>query len=141
MTAQPRKISVPSTLSNITNPWSPKLIASVNATHDVKVAKLRGSFIWHSHENTDELFYIISGSLKMRFRDESGETQLLDDVVLEKGDMLVVPKGVRHCPVVEDEEEAEIMMVELRGTVNTGDADGNEALALRKEAEDVRVQV
>ena len=136
MSTQPRSISIPKT-----QPWSPKLVASLNSAYDVKVAKLRGSFVWHSHPNTDELFYCISGSFIIRFREESTNSQVFDDVVMEEGDVLVVPRGVRHCPVVEEGNEACAMIMELVGTVNTGDADGDGAERVRNEVEDVRGRV
>ncbi|KAK3177524.1 hypothetical protein K4F52_009722 [Lecanicillium sp. MT-2017a] len=104
-------ISLPKTFDLITEKWSPHLLATVNDQH-VKIAKIDGSFVFHSHPETDELFYLLSGKLTMKFEDRP-------DVEMVAGDVCVVPKGVRHCPVADD---AQIMMVEAAGTVNTGDA-------------------
>jgi mannose-6-phosphate isomerase-like protein (cupin superfamily) len=107
--------SIPKTLDSFTETWSPRLVASVNDQH-VKIAKCDGSFLFHSHPDSDELFYLFSGKLTMEI--EGG-----DDVVMKPGDVYVVPKGVRHRPVCEN---AEIMMVEKAGTVNTGDEPAGE---------------
>ncbi|KAF2094202.1 cupin 2 conserved barrel domain protein [Rhizodiscina lignyota] len=136
---QPQKISIPGTLSSITKPWSPKLIATLNSSHDVKLAKLQGEFVWHSHPNTDELFYCVSGEFTIRFREDP--TVALDDVVMKTGDMLVIPRSVRHCPAVAEGIEACAMIIELGGTVNTGDADGEGVGRVRNEVEDVRGRV
>ncbi|KAF5581801.1 cupin 2 conserved barrel domain-containing protein [Fusarium pseudocircinatum] len=119
--------SIPETLSSFTEKWSPRLIASVN-DHHVKVAKIDGSFIWHAHPDSEELFYLLSGKLTM-------EIQGQDPVVMKEGDMYVVPKGVTHKPVAEN---AVIMMVERGGTVNTGDQTDSERT---KQAKDVRGDV
>ncbi|KLO83776.1 uncharacterized protein LW93_560 [Fusarium fujikuroi] len=116
--------SVPETLSSFTEKWSPRLIASVN-DHHVKVAKVDGSFIWHAHPDSEELFYLLSGKLTMEIQDE-------EPVVMKEGDMYVVPKGVTHKPVAEN---AVIMMVEKEGTVNTGDQTDSERT---KQVKDVR---
>lgn len=109
----PQPVNIPSILSTITQPWTPLLVANVNSAYDIKVAKIHGSFIWHAHPNTDELFYLLVGSMTLEMEEPH------QDVRLEKGDMFVVPKGVRHRPV--SEQGAEIMMIELVGTINTGD--------------------
>lgn len=111
MSSQP--INIPSIVNTITKPWNPLLVANVNSAYDIKVAKISGSFIWHSHPNTDELFYLLNGSMTIEMEEPH------PDAHLDKGDMFVVPKGVRHRPV--SEQGAEIMMLELVGTINTGD--------------------
>lgn len=88
-------------------------MAAVN-NHEVKVAKIKGAFIWHSHPNSDELFYILNGEITL-------EIENAPTVQLQKGDIFVVPKGVRHKPVAN--EEAEILMMEMEGTLNTGDVE------------------
>jgi len=93
--------------------WSPRIIAALNDYH-VKAAKLRGEFVWHKHQETDELFLVTKGSLTIRFRDR--------EVTLGPGELLVVPKGVEHLPVAE--EECEVLLIEPAGTLNTGDAGG-----------------
>lgn len=94
--------------------WSPKIVADLNG-QQVKLAKLQGEFIWHQHENEDELFFVVSGSLRMELRDQTLE--------LGPGEMLVVPRGVEHRPVAE--EEVLLMMFEPASTLNTGDQEGH----------------
>ena len=98
-------------LSKIDGHWSPRVIAEMN-DYQFKLAKVQGEFDWHSHADTDEAFIIIDGELEIEFRDGK--------VRLEAGEMFVVPKGVEHKPVAEN--ECHIMLVEPKGTVNTGDA-------------------
>ena len=95
--------------ATITEYWDPKIVAELNGQH-VKIAKIKGEFIWHSHENADELFYVVKGTLKIEFRDKT-ET-------IKEGEIIVVPKDVEHKPIAED--EVHIMMFEPIGTVNTG---------------------
>ena len=90
--------------------WSPKVIAEMN-DYQFKLAKVKGEFIWHEHKETDEVFIVIDGRMQIEFREGIIE--------LETGDMYVVPKGVEHKPYAE--EECNIMLVEPRGVVNTGD--------------------
>ena len=91
--------------------WSPRIIAALNG-QQVKLAKFIGTFDWHSHPDEDEMFLVLKGSFTMEFRDRSVE--------LHEGQMLVVPRGVEHRPVAE--EECAVMLVEPAGLVNTGDA-------------------
>ena len=105
-------IDIKSKLSKFSEHWSPQIIASVN-DHEVKLAKFSGSFIWHSHTNADEMFIVLEGSFTMEFRDKS--------VKLSKGEMIVVPKGVEHRPV--SENECSVMLIEPSGLINTGDQD------------------
>ena len=100
--------------------WSPKIIAQVN-DFQVKAVKLQGEFVWHAHAETDELFFVHKGTLTIKYRDR--------DVVLRAGEMHVVPKGVEHKPVAE--EECQILLLEPAGTLNTGDAGGE--LTAREE--------
>jgi len=98
-------------LSKFDDHWSPRVIAEMN-DYQFKLAKVQGDFDWHSHADTDEAFIIIEGELEIEFRDGK--------VKLKTGEMFVVPKGVEHKPVAEN--ECHIMLVEPKGTVNTGDA-------------------
>lgn len=93
--------------------WKPKILASLNDYH-IKAVKLQGAFVWHKHAETDELFLVTKGSLVIRFRDR--------EVTLGPGELLVVPRGVEHQPVAE--EECEVLLIEPAGTLNTGDAGG-----------------
>jgi mannose-6-phosphate isomerase-like protein (cupin superfamily) len=89
--------------------WSPKIVAQMNDYH-FKIAKVQGEFLWHDHPATDEVFIVFKGQLELQFRDGS--------VILNAGEMFIVPKGVEHRPVAE--HECHILMVEPAGTVNTG---------------------
>ncbi|KQR51211.1 cupin [Leifsonia sp. Leaf336] len=105
----------------VPEPWQPHRLTSVN-DYDVKVARLRGEFIWHTHPDTDELFLVVSGRLTIGLRD--------GDVELGPNDVFVVPKGVEHRPRAD--EEALVVMVEPKGTVNTGDQPGERTSELRE---------
>jgi len=107
------KINLEEKLSLFDEPWSPKVVASLN-DYDIQVAKAHGEFVWHKHDETDEFFLMVKGRLTIQMRDGSVE--------LGPGEMLVVPKGVEHCPRAE--EAVEVLLIEPRGTVNTGDAGG-----------------
>ena len=98
--------------------WQPKVIAEMN-NYQFKVAKLEGDFVWHSHEDTDEAFIVLEGELRIDFRDGS--------VHIGKGEMYVVPKGVEHKPYAE--KEVQLMLIEPRGVVNTGDGAVSEITA------------
>lgn len=97
--------------------WSPRIAAAVNDCH-VKLVKLRGEFVWHSHEAEDELFLVVRGRLTIRLRD--------GDVHLSEGEFVVVPRGVEHMPVAE--EEAHVLLLEPQTTVNTGTAGGERTI-------------
>jgi mannose-6-phosphate isomerase-like protein (cupin superfamily) len=90
--------------------WSPRIVGELNDSH-VKLAKLKGEFVWHQHENEDELFLVIKGKLLIKLRDR--------DLWLGEGELVVIPKGVEHCPVAE--EEVHVMLLEPKSTLNTGD--------------------
>ncbi|CDH11213.1 uncharacterized protein ZBAI_02999 [Zygosaccharomyces bailii ISA1307] len=134
--SQPRKVSVSSALEKIQSFWSPKLIGSLNDAYEIKLAKLSGEFVWHSHPDTDELFFILSGNLTIKFREDQCSKNL-HDVSLGAGEMIVIPKGVRHCPVTQKGEEVAVMLLEPTGVINTGDAPNTEGLT--NAVEDFRV--
>ena len=119
MTDAPRNIG--SALAQVLEPWQPHLLARFN-DHELKVVKLRGEFVWHTHPDTDEMFVVVTGSLTIRLRD--------GDVVLGPQDVYVVPRGVEHCPWAGEEVSA--LLVELAGTVNTGDAGGPRTAVTRE---------
>jgi mannose-6-phosphate isomerase-like protein (cupin superfamily) len=96
-------------LQKISELWSPRIIAQMNDYH-FKVAKVQGEFVWHEHPETDEVFIVLKGQLEIQLREAS--------VLLDEGDMYVVPKGVEHKPVARD--ECHILLVEPAGTINTG---------------------
>ncbi len=91
--------------------WSPKIVGELNGQH-VKLAKLQGPFVWHHHETEDELFLVLQGRLRMEFRD--------GQVSVERGEFVIVPHGVEHRPVAE--EEVHVLLFEPASTVNTGNA-------------------
>ena len=99
--------------------WSPKIVGGYNG-NDLLVVKLKGEFVWHSHADTDDFFMVLKGRLTIQLRD--------GDVVLNPGEVFVVPKGVEHCPKAE--EECHVLLIEPRGTPNTG----NESTAAKKVA-------
>lgn len=101
-------------LSKFTEQWKPKIIAQMNDYH-FKVVKFQGEFVWHRHNDTDEVFIILDGEMSIAFREGS--------VTLKAGEMFVVPKGEEHKPFAEYECKA--MLVEPAGTINTGDAGGD----------------
>jgi mannose-6-phosphate isomerase-like protein (cupin superfamily) len=103
------KVNLQDAFGRFTEHWSPKVVADLNG-QQVKLVKLRGAFEWHHHETEDELFLVMKGRLTIRFRDR--------DVVLEEGEMLVVPRGVEHLPVAE--EEVHLLLFEPATTLNTG---------------------
>jgi mannose-6-phosphate isomerase-like protein (cupin superfamily) len=94
-------------------PWSPRVIAEMN-DYQFKLVRLKGDFVWHSHEHTDEVFMVIAGSMQVGFRDR--------EVTIRAGEMFVVPKGVEH--ITRASEECQALIIEPRGVVNTGDAGG-----------------
>jgi mannose-6-phosphate isomerase-like protein (cupin superfamily) len=108
-------------LDSFSDHWQPRRLASVN-DHDVRVVKLQGEFIWHSHPDTDELFMVVSGRLVIQLRD--------GDISLGPGDVYVVPRGVEHCPRADGEVSA--ILIEPRGTVNTGDTPGERTVQLQE---------
>ena len=110
-------INLSKKLETFSEHWSPKIVSSFNG-HDVMVVKVKGEFVWHSHDDTDDFFMVLDGSLKIEMKE--------GDVTLEAGDLYVVPKGVEHRPVAE--EEAHLLLIEPHGTPNTGD----EATAAKK---------
>jgi len=107
-------INLKEKLNLINEQWMPKIIAQMN-DYQLKLAKIEGDFIWHSHPETDEVFIVLEGSMQIDFRDGA--------VALKSGEMYVVPKGVEHKPFAE--HECSILMVEPMGTMNTGDAGGD----------------
>lgn len=100
-------------LALFTEHWSPKVVATLN-DYEVKLVKLQGDFVWHSHPDTDELFLVIDGTLTIQLRD--------GDITLGPGQLFVVPRGVEHCPRADGEVKA--LLLEPAGVVNTGEAGG-----------------
>jgi mannose-6-phosphate isomerase-like protein (cupin superfamily) len=100
-------------LTRFSDQWSPKVIARLN-DYEIKLVKLEGEFVWHTHQDTDELFLVIDGDLTIQLRD--------GNVTLGPGQLFVVPRGVEHRPIADGEVHA--MLIEPTGVVNTGDAGG-----------------
>ncbi|HEV2762850.1 MAG TPA: cupin domain-containing protein [Pyrinomonadaceae bacterium] len=98
--------------------WSPKIVGELNDSY-VKLVKLRGEFVWHQHDAEDELFLVVRGRLTIRLRDR--------DVHLEEGEFFVVPRGVEHLPVAE--EEAHVLLLEPKTTLNTGNVRNERTVA------------
>jgi mannose-6-phosphate isomerase-like protein (cupin superfamily) len=110
----PEKVNIQDKLSLFSDHWNPRIVGELNQQH-VKLAKLKGEFIWHYHEHEDEMFLVIEGKLKMELRDKTIE--------LLPGEFLIVPRGVEHRPVAE--AEVHLMLFEPATTVNTGNEDGD----------------
>lgn len=104
-------INLAEKLAQFSEHWSPRTIAQLN-DYDIMVVKVHGEFVWHKHDDTDDFFLVLKGRLVIRLRDR--------EVVLNPGDLFVVPRGVEHQPVAE--EEVHILLIEPTGTPNTGDA-------------------
>jgi mannose-6-phosphate isomerase-like protein (cupin superfamily) len=96
-------------LSRVSDYFNPRIIGELNDSY-VKVVKLKGEFVWHHHDNEDEMFLVVSGTLRMRFRD--------GDQLIRPGEFIIVPKGVEHLPVAE--EEVHLVLLEPKTTLNTG---------------------
>ena len=99
--------------------WSPKVVARLN-DYEIKLAKLKGEFVWHTHDDTDELFLVIEGRLTIQLRDAQGVEQ---GVSLGPGQLYVVPRGVEHCPITDG--DVSVLLIEPAGVVNTGDQGGD----------------
>lgn len=107
------RITLTEKLGLFSSHWDPKIIAELNGQH-VKLAKIKGEFVWHHHEHEDELFLVLRGSFDLHYRDRV--------VTLSEGELVVVPRGVEHRPVAA--EECSILLFEPASTVNTGNAGG-----------------
>ncbi len=105
-------INIADKLSRFSETWSPKIIGELNNQH-VKLSKLDGEFIWHTHDNEDELFFVIEGELELRFHDGS--------VTLRDGDLYIVPRGVEHLPIAH--HPTSVLLFEPATTINTGASD------------------
>lgn len=112
------KVNIANKMSLFSEHWTPKLVGELNDYH-IKLVKFQGDFVWHQHDDTDEMFLVIDGSFTMKLRD--------GDIEIEQGEFIIIPKGVEHCPSAEN--EVRVMLFEKAGTVNTGDADESEKTA------------
>ena len=105
-----KKVNIEDKLSKIENHWDPHIAGTLNGQY-VKLAKIKGEFIWHKHDEEDEMFYVLDGAFEMQLCDRT--------IYLKRGEFLIVPKGVEHRPVAKN--EASIMLFEPMSTLNTGD--------------------
>ena len=108
------KINLQEKLSLFSEHWTPKIIQELN-DYQIKLVKIEGEFVWHDHADTDELFLVIEGSMEIEFEEHT--------MVLDAGEMCVVPKGMKHKPSAKN--ECKVMLFEPRGVINTGDNKGN----------------
>ncbi len=104
------KVNITEKLSLFEDHWNPRIVAELNG-QQVKLAKLKGEFVWHKHEHEDELFYVLKGKLKIAFRDKTVE--------IGENEFIVVPRGVEHKPIAT--KEVSVMLFEPASTLNTGD--------------------
>ena len=107
-----KKINIEQKLSLFKDHWNPRIIGEINKRH-VKLAKIKGEFIWHKHDKEDEMFLVLKGTLKIKFRDRTE--------IIHENEIIIVPKGVEHRPIAE--KEVSIMLFEPATTINTGDLD------------------
>ena len=107
------KVNINEKLALFSDHWNPRIVGELNGQL-VKLVKFQGEFVWHKHEEEDELFYVLKGAFDMQFRDKT--------VRLQEGEFLIVPRGVEHRPVAA--EEVAVMLFEPASTLNTGDAGG-----------------
>lgn len=104
-----QKVNIKEKLSKFSEHWSPKIVDEINDSY-VKVVKLQGEFMWHKHDDEDEMFLVIKGTLTIKLRTE--------DITLEEGEFFIIPKGVEHMPVAEN--EVHVLLFEPKTTLNTG---------------------
>ena len=119
------KVNVNDKFSLINDQWNPRIAGELNGQH-VKLVKFTGPFTWHHHETEDEMFFVVKGRFRMEFREDGRE----QEVWLEEGEFLIVPHGVEHRPVAD--EEAHVLLFEPASTLNTGNVD-NELTRQRLE--------
>jgi len=112
------KVNLAEKLNSFQDCWSPKVVGALNDSF-VKLVKLKGEFVWHHHEAEDELFLVMKGSLLMKLRDR--------DIRIEEGEFVIIPRGVDHLPVAE--EEVHVLLLEPRSTLNTGDLHNERTVA------------
>ncbi|MGC1485440.1 MAG: cupin domain-containing protein [Candidatus Acidiferrum sp.] len=111
-------ISLKNKFSLISDYWNPRILGELNDCH-IKAVKLKGEFIWHHHDNEDELFLVTRGTLRMKFRDHES--------IVREGEFVIVPRGVEHCPVAD--EEVHLILIEPKSTLNTGNISNERTVA------------
>jgi mannose-6-phosphate isomerase-like protein (cupin superfamily) len=115
------KVNLAEKLALLDAPFQPGIVGTLN-DYKLAVVKAQGEFVWHKHDDTDDFFLVLSGRLTIQLRDR--------DIELSAGELFVVPRGVEHCPKAD--EEAEVLLIEPEGTVNTGDAGGDRTAPERR---------
>ena len=113
-----QKVTLSDKLSRFSDHWSPKVVGELNESY-VKLVKLKGEFVWHHHENEDELFLVVKGKLLIKLRDR--------DIELEEGEFVIIPRGVEHLPIAT--EEAYVLLLEPKTTLNTGNVTSERTVA------------
>ena len=111
------KVNLAQKFSLFQDYWSPKIVDELNDSY-IKLVKFKGEFVWHHHETEDELFLVVKGSLLIKLRDQ--------DIFLEAGEFAIIPRGVEHLPVAED--EAHVLLLEMKTTLNTGNIDNEKTV-------------
>ena len=114
----PEKVNLSQKFSLFSDHWSPKIAGELNDSY-VKLVKFQGEFVWHHHQNEDELFLVVKGRMLMRFRDR--------DVWVNEGEFIIVPHGVEHMPVAP--EEVQVVLLEPKSTLNTGNVENERTVA------------
>ena len=118
-------VNLAETFRRFSEAWSPKIVGEVNEMH-VKVVKLRGEFVWHHHDQEDELFLVVHGRLRMQMRDGDRE--------IGPGEFIIVPRGVEHCPLALT-DEVHVVLLEPKGTLNTGNVTNERTVATPERLE------
>jgi mannose-6-phosphate isomerase-like protein (cupin superfamily) len=113
-----RKVSLAEKFASFSEHWSPRIAGELNGQH-VKLVKFQGDFVWHHHDNEDELFLVVHGSFRMEYRNEAGAERSMD---INQGEFVIMPRGVEHRPCAD--EEVHVMLFEPAGTLNTGNVRG-----------------
>ncbi len=116
------KVSIADKMSLFADHWQLKIVGELNDYH-IKLVKFQGDFVWHKHDDTDEMFMVIDGSFTMKLRD--------GDILIEQGEFIIIPQGIEHCPSAE--HEVQVLLFEKAGTLNTGDAEENSKTASKLE--------
>jgi mannose-6-phosphate isomerase-like protein (cupin superfamily) len=116
------KVNLAEKFGLLAEPYAPRIVGYIN-DYKLQIVKVKGEFVWHKHDDTDDFFLVVQGRLTIQLRDR--------DVVLDAGELFVVPKGVEHCPKAD--EETLVLLIEPRGTLNTGDAGSSSLTAAEVE--------
>jgi mannose-6-phosphate isomerase-like protein (cupin superfamily) len=112
------KVNLAQKFSRFQDHWNPKVVGDINDSY-VKLVKLKGEFVWHQHETEDELFLVVKGRLLIKLRDQ--------DILLEEGEFVIIPRGVEHLPIAE--EEVHVLLLEPKTTLNTGNVENERTVA------------